>query len=158
VVHNGANSTVAGPQGYSGATITLYKRRSSEPTGTNAKRGGDLTYTFSSGALSGTLNNWSTSIPEGTGSCYAIYAYASSNTDTDTIGQNEWSKPIIIEGTNGTNGINTATVFLYKRANSLPAKPQSSLTYTFSTGLLSGTLNGWSQTIPSADGNPCYFI
>ena len=154
-VQNGNDSMVAGPQGYSGATLTLYQRATSAPT----NKPGELTYTFSSKALAPTnaLNGWSTTIPAGTNTCYAIYAYASSNTNEDKISNTEWSDPIVIEGQDGDNGFNTATIFLYQRAASKPTKP-GSLTYTFSTGELSGTLNGWSQTIPAANGNPCYFI
>lgn len=143
-----------GPSGYSGTMLTLYRRYASKPSLPN----GNLTYTFSTKTLVGSFNNWSTSIPSGSNPCYATYAYASSNTDTDTIAATEWSDPIIIEGKNGTNGINTATVFLYKRASSKPTAPAQQLTYSFSSGNLSGTLSGWTQTIPAANGYPCYFI
>src|SRR5690606_22211210 len=48
------------------------------------------------------------------------------------------------------DGINSATVYLYQRTttNSAPSLPGSTLTYTFQTGLLSGSLGSWSQTIP----------
>ena len=160
VVRNGNDSTVAGPQGYSGAMVTLYKRSSTPPSGDSAKPSSSLTYTFSSKALtpSSSLNGWSTTIPTGTNICYAIYAYATSNSTTDTIPTSEWSAPIAIEGKDGDNGINTATVFLYKRAATTPDKPTANLTYTFSTGVLSGELSGWSQIIPASNGYSCYFI
>ena len=54
---------------------------------------------------------------------------------------------------NGDNGLNQATVTLYKAAASSPAVPSTTTTYTFATGVLSGTLDGWSQTMPSVSGS-----
>jgi hypothetical protein len=50
----------------------------------------------------------------------------------------------------------TASVYLYQRAASTPAVPSSTLTYTFATATLTGTLGSWSRTIPAANGNPLY--
>ena len=64
-------------------------------------------------------------------------------------------------GTNGTNGRNAATAFLYQRkTGTSPTKPTNTLTYTFSTGKLTpaDSLGSWSQTIPAANGNPCWVI
>lgn len=61
----------------------------------------------------------------------------------------------------GTNGVNTATVYLYQRNNTgtAPALPTVPLTYTFDTALLSGgSLNGWSQSVPSAAGGKYLFV
>lgn len=55
-----------------------------------------------------------------------------------------------IDGSNGVNGMNAATVYLYQRATSTPSKPSNTLTYTFSTTTITGTLNnGWSTAIPT---------
>lgn len=55
-----------------------------------------------------------------------------------------------IDGSNGVNGMNAATVYLYQRATSTPSKPSNTLTYTFSTTKITGTLNnGWSTAIPT---------
>lgn len=55
-----------------------------------------------------------------------------------------------IDGSNGVNGMNAATIYLYQRATSTPSKPSNALTYTFSTTKITGTLNnGWSTTIPT---------
>ena len=57
----------------------------------------------------------------------------------------------------GENGLNQATVTLYKSATSSPSVPSSAATYTFSSGVLSGILDGWSQTMPSVSGsNVCW--
>ena len=65
------------------------------------------------------------------------------------------------DGTNGTNGIdgyNQATINLYKRSASTPAKPSTAVTYTFASGALSANPNGWTKTIPATDGNPCWVV
>lgn len=55
-----------------------------------------------------------------------------------------------IDGNNGVNGMNAATIYLYQRATSTPSKPSNTLTYTFSTTTITGTLNnGWSTAIPT---------
>jgi hypothetical protein len=55
-----------------------------------------------------------------------------------------------IDGNNGANGMNVATIYLYQRATSTPSKPSNTLTYTFSTTKITGTLNnGWSTAIPT---------
>lgn len=55
-----------------------------------------------------------------------------------------------IDGSNGVNGMNVATIYLYQRATSTPGKPSNTLTYTFSTTKITGTLNnGWSTAIPT---------
>jgi hypothetical protein len=47
-------------------------------------------------------------------------------------------------------GINSATVFLYRRASAAPAVPSGALTYTFATGALAGDLQGWAISAPFA--------
>lgn len=55
-----------------------------------------------------------------------------------------------IDGSNGVNGMNAATIYLYQRATSTPSKPSNTLTYTFSTTKITGVLNnGWSTAIPT---------
>lgn len=62
---------------------------------------------------------------------------------------------------NSGNAVNTASVYLYQRNNTgtAPALPTVPLTYTFATALLSGgSLNGWSQSVPSAAGGKYLFV
>lgn len=47
---------------------------------------------------------------------------------------------------------------LYKRSATTPAKPSTTSTYTFSTGILTGHNNGWTQAVPETDGNPLWVI
>ena len=140
-----------GEAGYNTATVYLYQRGTSAPS----KPSNSLTYTFSTKALSGTLGNWSTTIPSGSNPIYVTVATALSRTATDTIESNEWSSPVILAqngatGGSGANGVNSATIYLYQRASSAPNKPSGTLTYTFSTKSLSGTPgNNWGTVIPS---------
>ena len=90
---------------------------------------------------------------------YEVVAYTDSSTPTST------AKHIIgvygdkgTDGTNGIDGYNQATLHLYKRAASSPSRPSGTLTYTFATGGLSGTMGNWQRDVPDADGNPCWVI
>ena len=62
----------------------------------------------------------------------------------------------IIKTQNGEDGLNQATIFLYQRAASQPSVPQLDVTYTFSTGVITGTISPWSQSLPEKDNNPCW--
>ena len=48
------------------------------------------------------------------------------------------------------DGLNQATVNLYQRGATAPAKP-GAMTYTFATGELDGELGNWSPTVPNGD-------
>ena len=155
-----------GSPGVSTVVINLYKKSSSAPT---IDWQTTLRYTFADNTLSVIPRGWYRNIadiPSSTDPLYVTSATASSAAAYDDIAYNEWTTPTILAqngtngspGTPGTNGYNTATVFLYQRASSIPTKPSSALTYTFSTGTVTGTLGGWSTTMPASDGNPCYKI
>lgn len=135
--------------GLNSAQIFLYQRAASAPSAPT----GTFTYTFATGVLSGgTPGSWTQAIPTADGNpLYVIVASAIASTATDTIDGTEFSGPVIDSGA----GLSVATVMLYQRAASTPSVPGSSLTYTFATGILSGTLGSWTQSIPSG-GNPVY--
>ena len=140
------------------ANVMLFRRSASALTDSDRPTG-TLTYTFSTKKLSGTssyFNSWTQQIPADNGNpLYVTVATAFASGDTDTIAKSEWSTPVLYT----KDGLNVSPVFLYKRGASAPAKPNGTLTYTFSTGLLSGSyFNGWSQQIPATDGNPCWVI
>ncbi len=138
-----------GAAGINNAVAFLYQRASSPPS----VPAGTLTYTFATGILSGTLGSWSQNVPADNGQpLYVTIAAASSNTATDTIGTGEWASPVV----QTLSGLQAATLNLYQRASSTPSLPGSTLTFTFATGALSGSLGSWSQTIPAVNGNPCY--
>lgn len=148
-----------GTNGYNTAIVYLYKRAASAPS---IDWDTSLTYSFTSKALTSVPSGWSQVVPayEAGKPLYVTAATASSRQSTDTIAYTEWATPVELSG-DGQNGLNSATVFLYQRAASAPSKPSAALTYTFETGVLSGTganpLAGWSQSIPSGD-EPCWVI
>ena len=151
---------IQGAQGINGlntAIVYLYKRASSAPS---IDWTSTLVYSFSTHSLSYTPPGWYDSIPSGTDPLYVTAATASSLTNVDNIPYTEFATPVMMaqNGTIGQNGINTATVFLYQRSSTVPTKPSTNLTYTFATGVLSGTLGNWSQTVPTSNGDPCYSI
>jgi hypothetical protein len=146
-----AQNGATGPAGANAAIVYLYQRASSAPSTPS----GTTTFTFASGALSGTITPWSQTVPADNGlPLYVTTASASGNGTTDTIAAGEWASPVVLTST-GTNGLNTATIYLFQRGTSAPAVPSTTTTYTFATAVLSGTLAGWTQTIPSGT-DPIY--
>lgn len=162
-----------GQDGLNNATILLYKRGATAPDKPTA----EVTYTFADASLSPTsaLNGWTQAIPQVDGNpCWVIAATASATTATDTIGISEWSTQIkFVEdgvqgatgatgatgntgevGATGSTGLNQATIFLYSRTTS--TKPSSPTTYTFANGILSPIPTGWSRSVPTNNGDPCY--
>ena len=115
-----------------------------------------LTYTFSTAALSGSgFNGWSqTASDTATGEyLWKIAAYALSNTTTDSITTDDWADAKIVgySGTNGDDGapgapgatgddgLRTIQGYLYyESTGGAPSAPTGN-TYTFSTGLVTGT-------------------
>ena len=155
VTQDGATGTPGGNT----ATVVLYKRSTTEITARDWTH--DCTYTFTTKALSPTPSGWTLNkIPEGTDPIYVTAATAYSTGATDTIAATEWATPVLLaeNGDRGNDGLNTASVFLYKRSVTTPEKPQGQMTYTFATASLVGDLSGWSLSIPETDGNPCWVI
>lgn len=147
-----------GKNGYNAVAVPLYRRSSSELNDSN-RPSGTLTYTFSTGKLTGPssyFNGWSQNIPTASANTklYVIMAVARSQSDTDDIAASDWSTPVEYV----SDGLNSAPVFIYKRAESVSDKPANGAVYTFATGVLAGTLNGWSTNIPATDNNhyPCW--
>ena len=147
-----------GKNGYNTVAVPLYRRSSSELNDGN-RPSGTLTYTFSTGKLTGPssyFNGWSQNIPTASANTklYVIMAVARSQSDTDDIAASDWSTPVEYVA----DGMNSAPVFIYKRAESVSDKPADGAVYTFATGVLAGTLNGWSTNIPATDNNhyPCW--
>ena len=146
-----------GVQGSNSAVTTIYYVNTSATVAPTATISGTFTYTFATGTLSGgTLNGWATSLPTTSAGQYiwARQATAVSNTTTDTIAYTEFSAATCISGTgtNGTNGLNSAPVFLYRKTSTsvAPALFTGTFTYTFSTKTLSGgTLNSWTTSAPT---------
>lgn len=130
--------------GYNQATVFMYLRKTTAlDTGDNIT--GDVQYNFTTRAVTGAgLGTWSTSIPTGSADIYVAAAGASGTATTETIADTEWSYGLF-----SSSAINSVPVTLYQRSVTLPTAPTADTTYTFSTGVLAGTLGGWSQTIPT---------
>lgn len=148
-----------GLQGQNTASAFIYQRAASAPAVPSV----DALYTFATGAITGLNNGWSATIPSGTDPLWVTIAPASAVGPTDVITPSEWPAPHILaqngaDGADGGAGANNATVFLYKRAATSPTRPSTTSTYTFATGVLTGHNNGWTQSIPDTDGNPCWAI
>lgn len=98
-----------GADGFNSATVYIYQRAltATPPAMPSAA----TTYTFSTSALAGLTNGWSTTIPaSGGGFIYVSTATAVATTATDSIGATEWAAANLLaqNGTNGTNGTNGA--------------------------------------------------
>ena len=133
------------------AIVYLYKRSVNEITEIDWAE--NLTYDFDKKKLTSAPEGWSEEIPSGSAPLYVTAATASSITAQATISSAEWSIPTLFS----TSGLNSKTVLLYKRYGSTPATPSTEVTYTFSTGAIQpASPDGWSLTIPTTDGNPCY--
>lgn len=147
-----------GKNGYSSAMIYLYKRSETVATidWTNA-----ITYDFTTNTLDSVPYGWSRDFPayQTNKPVYVTAASVYSTGTTQTIEHTKWATPVELskDGADGTNGLNSATVTLYKRDSTIPSVPQANLLYTFATGILSGNLSGWTQDMPAIDGLlPCY--
>ena len=154
----------SGTSGINTATVYLYKRASSIPSGPI----NTLRYTFSDHTLTGEasyFNGWKQSINDigsGNDAIWIIAATATASADDgyDDILTIEWSSAIEMakngeDGNPGIDGLNQATVYIYKRAASVSTP--SSATYTFLNGSFV-VPTGWSATIPSSnvDKDPCW--
>jgi hypothetical protein len=144
---------VAGSAGNVGLAVYKATSTSSAPSVPS----GDLTYTFATGALTedvaGNLNGWTVAVPSISTSTPYIWvtkavALGSVGETTDTIETGDWASPALYS----EGPLNSAVVELFQVTSSstAPADPTTSLTYTFSTAVLSGSgFNGWSQTAAS---------
>ena len=143
-----------GLAGYNTAQVTIYTRSASLPT----KPTGTVTWTFSTKSISGLDNGWSLTQPADNGNpLWASGVTFVSRTDTDTADGSEFAAPVGLPG-GGADGLNQATVFLFKRSATLPSKPTANVNYTFSTKTVSNLTNGWTQEPQAANGNPEYVI
>ena len=153
---DGAKGSAAFLGAISTAIVYLYKRSATALTDAD-KPDGNVIYTFATANInSGSITNgWSETIPAGSDPLYVVAATATGTDTTDTIYTNEWSSPVIM----ASSGLNTATVYLFKRSTSstAPSAPSTSLTYDFQTGVLSGTSDGWTQTAPDSSGGKYLF-
>jgi hypothetical protein len=152
-----------GLDGSNTAIVSIYKIGTSSTSPPSGDISGNFTYTFSTKTLtavsnSGVFNSWSNTLPTATSGKYiwVRQATAYSNIDTDTIESSEFSGAVCLSGT-GTNGLNSATVYLYRVSTSNSVAPDlfsGNFRYTFATKTLtavldSGDFNSWTTTPPT---------
>lgn len=140
-----------GSNGFSSATIYLYRRAPEAPELPQD----DCTYNFAEDSLDGDIGEWSRDFPDQNSANDPVWltlARAVSDDGEDTIGPDEWQPPILLveNGADGTNAYNNATVTLYQRSTLTngPSLP-GTLTYHFSDGSITGTLNNWTDYVPT---------
>ena len=145
-----------GEAGLNAATIRLFKRNASSSSAGSLPTG-NTTYTFGTGGLVFTnQQGWSESVPT-TGGAYlwTTQATAISTSATDVIPQSEWATAgrMAADGDDGASitgpaGLRTVQGYLYqeKTTSGAPSAPNGN-TYTFSSGLVTGTnISGTSTT------------
>lgn len=115
-----ATGMIDGENGYSNAVVQLFRRYApTQAAPTPALPTGTLTYTFSTGVLSGataSFNGWSQQIPAATAGTklFVTQATASSQDATCDIATSEWSTPVEYV----TDGMSTQYQRRYKSTNS----------------------------------------
>ena len=126
----------------------IFKRSATQPTTPSSS-----TWPVTNASIpSGWYNNVS-DVPSGTNPIWSSQgAAAMVGTSLPFSFTFTWQTPVLIEGSDGEDATNTAVVTLYKRStsgSSAPAVPDNNITYTFATGGISGSLDGWSTSVPS---------
>ena len=136
----------------SGAIVYAYQR-SLNPVTT---RPGRVEWTFASATITNPLGpslggGWSKEIPFGTLPLYVTAATVAGSEATDWIENAEWSTPVLLS-TNGIDGLNTATVQLYRRTESATAPlpiAVNDIAYNFTSKTLSGSFSPWQADVPN---------
>lgn len=147
-----------GAAGQNSAVVYAYQRSATALT----SNPGAITYTFSSKSITTPatlLNGWSKTVTAGTTPLHVTACTASSATDTDDIAATEWSSPVIM-ASNGADGLNAATTYMYMRTavNVAPSISAGTITYNFTTPpTITGTYptstgGTWTGTVPASGG------
>ena len=96
-----------GAAGYNNAVVYLYKRQATNP----AVPTGNLTFTFGTNTLTGTLDGWSRDFPTNNGDqCWVTMANPSSQAASVTLTSNSWSTPRVLVA-DGEDGTGTQTYY-----------------------------------------------
>ena len=158
-----------GAKGLNAATVRLFQLNNNASNPTTASPNGNLTYNFSSGAITGSnFNSWTTTAANTTSSnkyLWTITAAAVGAEDTDTIAQGDWSTAVIQanfaeDGADGANGnpgatgddaARTVTGYVYWQGavgaskstiqTAITAIQNAGITYTFTSPLSDTTFN-----------------
>lgn len=142
-----------GTTGSNAATVLLFQRTASASA--PSLPSANVTYTFATGVATGMNNGWTQTMPASGGAYrWMTTASALGTGTTDVIPSSEWAAASNVSQ-DGTDGLNSALVYIYQRSASAPTLPSATTTYTFATGNLTGLNNGWARTIPAGT-NPIY--
>lgn len=156
---------ITGGPGLSNALVTLYKTTNSPTESTLPS--GNATYTFATGVLGSfatNANGWSqtiTSVSAVNQYLWTTNAVASSTASTVVIADSAWATPKLLStfGESGDDGLRTIQGYLFyeKTTSGAPSAPSGN-TYTFSTGVVSGsgindsgTTNVWKNSPNTQD-------
>ena len=132
-----------GNPGLSVAELSIFRRASSTPS---TPTGGSFTFPASLTPPSG----WYVTPPAGTDPVYISRGFAESSSSTGTDSSITWSTPVLFvengtdglpgaPGATGDDGLRTIQGYLYYESTGGQPSAPSGNTYTFSTGLVSGT-------------------
>ena len=129
--------------------FAIYQRATSAPS---APSGGS--YNFTTNTLT-PPTGWFTSVPIGVGPVYQSNGQASGISSTTNASIASWSTPAVIgaEGADGDSGSRHAIVSYYKSGTSPPSTSTlaANVTYTWATGAVTSSYDGWSTTAPTVD-------
>ena len=158
----------SGAKGLNQATVELFQLNNNQSSPTTAAPNGGLTYTFSTGVLSGSnFNSWSTTASTPTSSnkyLWKITAAAIGAGDTDTINADDWSTAKITSNfatdgqpgasVTGASGIRSVQGYIYFRTTnaSNPFPSGGTGTYNFTSGTITGNLSTGLQPQATAAG------
>ena len=156
--------------GTSRVTLQYFYKTSADDSEPTVPQG-NFEYNFLSGVLTASVStafdNWST-IPETLSFSETLWMVSitleGSTVSTATFDQGDWNGPVVLsrvgfQPTQPDPSTSVATVFIFKpgSSNTTPpsGNPSGDFTFDYETGELSGgTLNGWSQDLPTvAPGN-----
>ena len=156
--------------GTSRVTLQYFYKTSADASAPTVPQG-NFEYNFLSGVLTASVStafaNWST-VPDSLSFSEALWMVSITLEgpvgSTATFDNDDWNGPVVLsrvgfQPTQPDPATSVATVFIFKPGTSNTTaptgNPSGDFTYTYATGALSGgTLNGWSQDLPTvAPGN-----
>lgn len=125
-----------------------------EVIGIYGGNGSSVTYQVGDSGTNKPEGEWTETIPEVPDGKYLWTKVMMQQSD----GSFTESYSVSYKGTSGSNGLNNATIYLYKRTKSTPAVPSTNVTYNFTNHTATGddiAENKWRQTIPDGS-DPIY--
>lgn len=125
-----------------------------EVIGIYGGNGSSVTYQVGDSGTNKPEGEWTETIPEVPDGKYLWTKVMMQQSD----GSFTESYSVSYKGTSGSNGLNNATIYLYKRTKSTPAVPSTNVTYNFTNHTTTGddiAENKWRQTIPDGS-DPIY--